>query len=200
MRWQRRAASDGEARMVATDPWSTVGRAQRRRESARWLRDHRRVARDSLILVSQRFWTSAAGVAADRHRARAAGGLYLVQTNLAAMSDRWEGRPGITVYLRVDADAQVGRVAARRTRRRSRRRTRHADHRRCGAGGVREVHRRQRCAGAPEAQSVAGVVADRDEGRYRPEQFDVARDAVAGARRVSTRSASRRPGSSGCRP
>ena len=38
------------------------------------------------------------------------GGLYLVQTNLAAMSDRWEGRPGITVYLRVDADAQAGRA------------------------------------------------------------------------------------------
>src|SRR4030095_4083875 len=34
----------------------------------------------------------------------------LVQTTLAAMTDRWEGRPGITVYLRVDADAQAGRA------------------------------------------------------------------------------------------
>ncbi len=34
--------------------------------------------------------------------------LYLLQTNLALISDQWEGRPGISVYLRVDADAALG--------------------------------------------------------------------------------------------
>lgn len=92
----------------ATDPWgAAVGGS---RGVGRWVRDHRRVARDSLIYVSQRFGTSALVWLLIGIALALPGGLYLLQTNLAAMSEQWEGRPGITVYLRVDADAQVGRA------------------------------------------------------------------------------------------
>jgi cell division transport system permease protein len=37
------------------------------------------------------------------------GGLYLLQVNLAAIADRWEGKPGISVYFEVG----VGEAAAR---------------------------------------------------------------------------------------
>jgi cell division transport system permease protein len=37
------------------------------------------------------------------------GGLYLLQVNLAAIADRWEGKPGITVFFEVG----VGEAAAR---------------------------------------------------------------------------------------
>lgn len=72
------------------------------------MRDHRRVARDSLIHVSQRLGTSLLvwlliGIALALPAA-----LYLLQTNLALISDQWEGRPGISVYLRVDADVALG--------------------------------------------------------------------------------------------
>ncbi|HTK97471.1 MAG TPA: permease-like cell division protein FtsX [Pseudomonadales bacterium] len=94
---------------MSSDPWSIAGSRSTGR-AARWMRDHQRVARDSLIFVSQRFWTSALVWLLIGIALALPGGLYLVQTNLAAMSDRWEGRPGITVYLQVDADAQVGRA------------------------------------------------------------------------------------------
>jgi cell division transport system permease protein len=91
------------------DPWSIGPGARSTGGAARWIRDHRRVARDSLIFVSQRFWTSVLVWLLIGIALALPGGLYLVQTNLAAMSDRWDGRPGITVYLRVDADPEVGR-------------------------------------------------------------------------------------------
>ncbi len=115
------------------------------------------------------------------------GGLYLLQTNLASMSDRWEGRPGITVYLRVDADAQVGETL----------RDELADDPRGGAcdvdfggsrpRGVREVHRSQRCVGAPEKNplpaSLRIVVKDgTDRGRVRGDGDRAAR-AGRGRRR-----------------
>lgn len=96
-------------REKSSDPWSIGAAARGGGRPARWVRDHRRVARDSLIFVSQRFWTSALVWLLIGIALALPGGLYLVQTNLAAMSDRWEGRPGITVYLQVDADAQVAR-------------------------------------------------------------------------------------------
>lgn len=103
--WRTRRTTPGRE-MRASDPWSTSGG----RGTARWLRDHRRVARDSLIFVSQRFWTSLLVWLLIGIALALPGGLYLVQKSLAAMSDSWEGRPGITVYLRVDADVQIGRA------------------------------------------------------------------------------------------
>jgi cell division transport system permease protein len=96
----------------ATDPWASVTSGSRGLAAGmgRWARDHRGVARDSLIYVSHRFGTSALVWLLIGIALALPGGLYLLQTNLAAMSDRWEGRPGITVYLRVEADAQLGRT------------------------------------------------------------------------------------------
>jgi cell division transport system permease protein len=95
----------------ASDPWApAAGSRGPAARVGRWARDHRHVARDSLIYVSHRFGTSALVWLLIGIALALPGGLYLVQTNLAAMSDRWEGRPGITVYLRVDADAQIGRT------------------------------------------------------------------------------------------
>lgn len=94
----------------ATDPWGAAGTQTFAARLGRWARDHRRMARESLIYVSQRFGTSVLVWLLIGIALALPGGLYLLQTNLASMSDRWEGRPGITVYLRVDADAQIGRT------------------------------------------------------------------------------------------
>jgi cell division transport system permease protein len=93
-----------------TDPWGAAGTQTAAARLRRWARDHRRMARESLIYVSQRFGTSVLVWLLIGIALALPGGLYLLQTNLASMSDRWEGRPGITVYLRVDADAQLGRT------------------------------------------------------------------------------------------
>jgi cell division transport system permease protein len=97
-------------RSNATDPWGATGTQTVAARLGRWARDHRRMARESLIYVSQRFGTSVLVWLLIGIALALPGGLYLLQTNLASMSDRWEGRPGITVYLRVDADAQIGRT------------------------------------------------------------------------------------------
>jgi cell division transport system permease protein len=97
-------------RNKAADPWGAAGTQGVAARLGRWARDHRRMARESLIYVSQRFGTSVLVWILIGIALALPGGLYLLQTNLAAMSDRWEGRPGITVYLRVDADPQVGRT------------------------------------------------------------------------------------------
>lgn len=106
--WQTQPTTQG-CEMRVADPWSSAGGGSPGR-TARWLRDHRRVARDSLIFVSQRFWTSLLVWLLIGIALALPGGLYLVQTSLAVMSASWEGRPGITVYLRVDADVQIGRA------------------------------------------------------------------------------------------
>ncbi len=98
-------------RDTTTDPWRSA--ATRGGTVARigcWLRDHRRVAGESLRYVSQRFGTSTLVWLLIGIALALPGGLYLLQTNLAVMSDRWEGRPGISVYLRVDADDRLART------------------------------------------------------------------------------------------
>src|SRR5262245_6961293 len=65
----------------------------------RWLRDHRRIAAESLIFVSQRLGTSVLVWLLIGISLALPGGLYLLQTNLALMSGRWEGRPGMTVHM-----------------------------------------------------------------------------------------------------
>lgn len=75
--------------------------------SRRWLRDHRRIAAESLIFVSQRLGTSVLVWLLIGISLALPGGLYLLQSNLALMSERWEGRPGMTVYMKVDAEPNV---------------------------------------------------------------------------------------------
>ncbi len=74
------------------------------------MRDHGRVASESLRHVSQRIGTSALVWLLIGIALALPGGLYLLQKNLAGMSDRWEGRPGISVYFRVGADSQVAQA------------------------------------------------------------------------------------------
>jgi cell division transport system permease protein len=90
-----------------TDPWAadnaalSVSFAAR---LARWARDHRRVAGDSMRYVSGRMGASLLVWLLIGIALALPGGLYLVQSNLARMTDSWEGRPGISVYFRVDAE------------------------------------------------------------------------------------------------
>lgn len=99
----------------STDPW---GSSQRRGPRAwadgvnRWVRDHRRVARDSLSHVSGRLATSLLVWLLIGIALALPGGLYLVQVNLGSIADQWEGRPGISVYFKVGA----GTAAAERVR------------------------------------------------------------------------------------
>jgi cell division transport system permease protein len=61
------------------------------------------VARDSLGHISRRLATSLLVWLLIGIALALPGGLYLVQVNLAAIADQWEGRPGVSVYFRVGA-------------------------------------------------------------------------------------------------
>ena len=73
----------------------------------RWAREPRRVARDSAIYVSSRLGGSLLVWLLIGIALALPGGLYLLQTNLARMSESWEGRPGISVYFKVDAEPEL---------------------------------------------------------------------------------------------
>ena len=80
-------------RKAPRDPWP--------RSSVRWtgLRDHQRTARESLRHVSQRFGTTLlawllVGIALAFPAA-----LFLVQSGLSVLTDRWDERPGLSVYF-----------------------------------------------------------------------------------------------------
>jgi len=94
------------------DPWGaeeTRGAGRWAWSLERWLRDHTRVARESLRHVSERLPTSLLVWLLIGIALALPGGLYLLQVNLAAIADRWEGKPGISVYFEVGA----GEAAAR---------------------------------------------------------------------------------------
>ncbi len=87
----RRGAPRG--RRARRDPWprSSVRRA--------WFRDHCRVAGQSLRHVSHRFGTTLlawllVGIALAFPAA-----LFLVQSGLSNLTDRWDDRPGLSVYF-----------------------------------------------------------------------------------------------------
>ena len=92
------------------DPWGTDSAAGLRgvgQGLSRWARDHRRVARESIAYVSGRFGASLVVWLLIGIALALPGGLYLLQTNLARMADSWDGRPGISVYFRADAQSQL---------------------------------------------------------------------------------------------
>jgi cell division transport system permease protein len=72
----------------------------------RWARDHRRVARDSLIHVSHRIWATLLVWLLIGIALALPGGFYLVQRNLALVTEHWGGRPGISAYLHLEANSQ----------------------------------------------------------------------------------------------
>ncbi|MEM9623872.1 MAG: permease-like cell division protein FtsX, partial [Pseudomonadota bacterium] len=83
-----------------SDPW----RANRWRFLG-WLRDHRRVAMESFNFISARFATSflvwlLVGIALALPA-----GLWILQVNMMQMSADWQGRPGLSVYFDMGAEA-----------------------------------------------------------------------------------------------
>lgn len=76
---------------------------------ARFVRDHRRVAQDSVGHVSHRLPTSLLVWVLIGIALALPGGLYLLQVNLAAIADQWQGRPGISVYFKVGAAEEAAR-------------------------------------------------------------------------------------------
>jgi cell division transport system permease protein len=82
------------------DPWGSVPR----RGLRAWLADHRAVAGDSLAFVSSRLGTGIVVWLLIGIALALPAGLYLLQVNLAVMLDGWQGRPGLSVYFRPDAD------------------------------------------------------------------------------------------------
>ena len=80
------------------EPWPS-----HRRPLGAIMRDHRRVLMESLGLVTERFWTSILVWLLIGISLCLPAGLYLVQQNLAKVSEGWEGRSGFSVYLVIDA-------------------------------------------------------------------------------------------------
>ncbi|MEM1435371.1 MAG: ABC transporter permease [Pseudomonadota bacterium] len=88
-------------------PWPTQRTGPRA-----WLRDHRRTARETIGFVSHRLATSLLVWLLVGIALALPAGLYLLQINLSALSDDWEGRPGLSVYFLVTAtDSQVATLA-----------------------------------------------------------------------------------------
>lgn len=83
---------------ASRDPWP------RQRPGIRTVfRDHLRVARDTLNFVSARLGTSLLVWLLVGIALALPGGLFLLQVNLGGMTSAWEGRPGLSVYFRVEA-------------------------------------------------------------------------------------------------
>lgn len=62
-------------------------------------RDHARIARDTGRFISERLGTSLLVWLLVGIALALPAGLYLLQVNLAALTDAWEGRPGLSVYF-----------------------------------------------------------------------------------------------------
>ncbi len=147
----------------------------------RWFRDHRRVARDSLVHVSQRIGTSLLvwlliGIALALPAA-----LYLLQTNLALASDSGKAVPGFrSTCASAPTQPSAHRCATnwRTTQRLRASLLTTADAALDGVSAPFRRHRRTRASGA---ESVAGVVAGRLEGRRRSGGVRLDGDAAARA-------------------
>ena len=82
-----------------------------RPSASAWLRDHLRVARDSLGFISARLATSLLVWLLIGIALALPAGLYLLQNNLAALEGEWQGRPGLSVYFADDASDAAIRAA-----------------------------------------------------------------------------------------
>ena len=86
----------------AKNPWS--GGAP---NPLAWLRDHSRIANESLQFVSARLGTSflvwmVVGIALALPA-----GLWILQANMEEMTADWQGRPGLSVYFELDVSQEV---------------------------------------------------------------------------------------------
>ena len=79
-----------------------------------WGRDHRRIAGETAHFVSSRLGPSLLVWLLVGIALALPAGLYLLQLNLAAMTEAWDGRPGITLYFQLGAEDGVLQSAADR--------------------------------------------------------------------------------------
>lgn len=75
-------------------PWPKLPRGR-----AAWLKDHRRIARESLTSVNARIGTTFLVWLLIGIALALPSGLYLLRVNLDAVTADWQGRPGLTVYF-----------------------------------------------------------------------------------------------------
>ncbi len=90
--------SRGSKSKLSRDPWP-----RNRSGLAAGGRDHLRVARETLHFVSARMGTSLLVWLLVGIALALPAGLFLLQVNLGAMTDAWDGRPGLSVYFQLDA-------------------------------------------------------------------------------------------------
>lgn len=72
-----------------------------------WLRDHRRVAADSLNQFSRRLGASLLAWLLIGIALALPAGLFLVQSGLSGLTEGWEGRPGLSVYFQLGQEGDV---------------------------------------------------------------------------------------------
>lgn len=84
-----------------------------------WLRDHLRVFREAVDFVSRRPGTSLLVWLLVGIALALPAGLYLLERNLDDVSAAWDGRPGLSVYMKLDAtEAAVLELSRRLERQR----------------------------------------------------------------------------------
>ncbi len=71
-----------------------------------WWRDHARIAAETVHFVSLRLGTSLVVWLLVGIALALPSGLLLLQVNLSALTEGWQGRPGLTVYFELDASAE----------------------------------------------------------------------------------------------
>ena len=94
----------------AKDPFA----AEDRVHPGMWLRDHVRVLKEALQFISLRPGTSILVWLLVGIALALPAGLYLLQRNLADVSAAWDGRPGLSIYMKLDASEAAVQELARR--------------------------------------------------------------------------------------
>ena len=88
-------------------PWPKLPRGR-----AAWIKDHRRVARESFTSVNARIGTTFLVWLLIGIALALPAGLYLLRVNLDSVTADWEGRPGLSVYFADGAsDAVIDTLA-----------------------------------------------------------------------------------------
>lgn len=103
----KRANTRAQGKKPGGLPWPKLPRGR-----AAWVKDHRRVARESLASVNARIGTTFLVWLLIGIALALPAGLYLLRVNLDSVTADWEGRPGLSVYFADGAsDAVVDALA-----------------------------------------------------------------------------------------
>jgi len=102
------AEAGASSRRRLRDPWPPL-----RPGLGAWWRDHLRIARETMHFVSARLGTSLVVWLLVGIALALPSGLLLLQVNLAELTAGWEGRPGLTVYFKLDSSSEQVAAAAK---------------------------------------------------------------------------------------